>query len=431
MARSTHAYVRGNTVKFYQWLHASPGARRVPKGPAIWICGDCHLGNLGPINDGDGRVEVQIRDLDQAVVANPAHHLIRLGLSLATAARGSDLPGVATARMIEAMVDGYEAAIRDPDSGDAGPEPDVVRAVRRRALGRALGRGWRQLAKERLEDEEPTIPLGSRFWPIDAAEKEALRDLFASSEVSNLVLSLDHKDRDRTVRLVDAAYWMKGCSSLGLLRFAALVGLKNAKGRSDYALVDLKEAVAPIAPAARGADMPRDPAERVVAAARALAPHLGSRMVATRAFGRSLFLRELAAQDLKLEVDQFTRSQAVTAACYLASSSARRTPGRWTTTPEADGPTSSTPTGAAPSMPRPGCGRASSRSPAVTRRAISTIAAASHWRGEREPTVAGGVGDGCSRRPPPFASTPPAPAWSRSPGTLPTGSRASGYGRGC
>lgn len=41
-------------------------------------------------------------------------------------------------------------------------------------------------------------------------------------------------------------------------------------------------------------------------------------MVATRAFGRSLFLRELAAQDLKLEVDQFTRSQAVTAARYLA-----------------------------------------------------------------------------------------------------------------
>ena len=286
----------------------------MPKGPAIWICGDCHLGNLGPINDGDGRVEVQIRDLDQAVIGNPAHDLIRLGLSLATAARGSDLPGVATARMIEAMVEGYEAAIRHPDSGDAGPEPDVVRAVRRRALGR----GWQQLAKERLEDEEPTIPLGSRFWPIDAAEKEALRDLFASSAVSNLVLSLDHKDRDRTVRLVDAAYWMKGCSSLGLLRFAALVGLKNAKGRSDYALVDLKEAVAPIAPAARGADMPRNPAERVVAAARALAPHLGSRMVATRAVGRSLFLRELAPQDLELEVDQFTRSQAVTAARYLA-----------------------------------------------------------------------------------------------------------------
>lgn len=53
MARSTHAYVRGNTAKFYEWLDASPAAKRVPQGPAIWICGDCHLGKLGPVNDGN------------------------------------------------------------------------------------------------------------------------------------------------------------------------------------------------------------------------------------------------------------------------------------------------------------------------------------------------------------------------------------------
>jgi uncharacterized protein (DUF2252 family) len=132
------------------------------------------------------------------------------------------------------------------------------------------------------------------------------------------VLALDDKDRDRAVRLVDAAYWMKGCSSLGLLRFAALAGLKNAKGRSDYALIDLKEATAPIAPAARRATMPADQAVRVVTAARALSPHLGSRMVAARMLDRSLFVRELSPQDLKLEVEQFSAGQAVKAARYLA-----------------------------------------------------------------------------------------------------------------
>jgi len=114
MARSTHAYVRGNTTKFYEWLADSPAVKRVPRGPAIWICGDCHLGNLGPINDGDGRIAIQIRDLDQAVIGNPAHDLIRLGLSLATAARGSDLPGVTTAHMIEEMAAGYAQAMADP-----------------------------------------------------------------------------------------------------------------------------------------------------------------------------------------------------------------------------------------------------------------------------------------------------------------------------
>jgi len=32
MARSAHAYVRGSTVKFYEWLESSRG-KRVPQGP--------------------------------------------------------------------------------------------------------------------------------------------------------------------------------------------------------------------------------------------------------------------------------------------------------------------------------------------------------------------------------------------------------------
>src|ERR1044072_2115479 len=132
MASSTHAYVRGNTVKFYEWLAESPVAKSLPQGPAVWICGDCHLGNLGPLADADGRVAVQIRDLAQSVIGTPAHDLIRLALSLASAARGSDLPGVTTAQMVEEMVDGYETALGDPDGGRCAAGPDSGRSVRRR-----------------------------------------------------------------------------------------------------------------------------------------------------------------------------------------------------------------------------------------------------------------------------------------------------------
>src|SRR5689334_24944995 len=111
MARSVHAYVRGNTAQFYAWLAASDASRAVPEGPPVWICGDCHLGNLGPLADSRGRVAIQIRDLDQTVIGNPAHDLIRLALSLASAARGSDLPGVTTARLIERLMLGYETAL--------------------------------------------------------------------------------------------------------------------------------------------------------------------------------------------------------------------------------------------------------------------------------------------------------------------------------
>ena len=166
MARSAHAYVRGSTVQFYEWLHSQPG-RRLPHGPAIWICGDCHAGNLGPTGDTKGRIDMHIRDLDQTVIGNPAHDLVRLALSLATAARGSDLPGVTTARMLEEMMVGYEQAFKDkPD--EAPPRPSQVKAGMRSAVERT----WKNLARERIESARPTIPLGKHFCVGDKDDQE-------------------------------------------------------------------------------------------------------------------------------------------------------------------------------------------------------------------------------------------------------------------
>ncbi len=313
MAKSAHAYVRGNTLKFYQWLDGLPRGT-LPEGPPIWICGDCHLGNLGPLADAEGAVAIQIRDLDQTVIGNPAHDLVRLGLSLASAARGSNLPGVVTARMLEEMVRGYAEGLAAPDGDGEPPEPDAVRTVRRRALGRH----WKHLARERLRDVEPRIPLGRRFWALDADERDALETLFREEGVRDLVLSLNGQASEARVRLLDAAYWMKGCSSLGFLRYAALLRIDERGEKPRLALVDLKEAVAAAAPPAPGVEMPKNPAERVVAGARALSPNLGERMLPARILGKPVVVRELLPQDLKLDVDQFGRGEAVRAARYLA-----------------------------------------------------------------------------------------------------------------
>jgi uncharacterized protein (DUF2252 family) len=112
----------------------------------LWICGDCHLGNLGPVADAGGRVSIQIRDLDQTVIGNPAHDLIRLGLSLATAARGSDLPGVTTAHIVEHLMDGYDNALGPAEDREWIPAPEPVVAV----LKRAFRRRWHHLAEERI-----------------------------------------------------------------------------------------------------------------------------------------------------------------------------------------------------------------------------------------------------------------------------------------
>ena len=182
---------------------------------------------------------------------------------------------------------------------------------------RALGQQWKHLARERLKDVEPKIPLGCKFWALDAAERVALDRLFQRDAVRGLVLALNGRGRESDIRLIDAAYWMKGCSSLGFLRYTALVRIED-EGNRRLALVDLNVAVEPAAPAAPGARMPADPAERVVTGARALSPNLGERMPPVRLLAKPVVMRELAPQDLKLDVDQFTREEAVRAAHYLA-----------------------------------------------------------------------------------------------------------------
>jgi uncharacterized protein (DUF2252 family) len=316
MARSAHAYVRGSTVQFYQWLN-STNAKRIPQGPPVWICGDCHLGNLGPVADANGRVRIAIRDLDQTVIGNPAHDLVRLALSLATAIRGSDLPGVTTAMVLEEMASGYVEAL--VPRGKSRPSEKTPRAVSR-ILDRSYRRRWHHLAEERIEDVTPKIPYGKSFWPITSAERKEIHRIFKDSEVRRLITSLKGREDGDKVEVLDAAYWVKGCSSLGRLRFSVLVGIgkKKKRKKDGFCLIDIKEAAPPAAPRLRTARLPTDNGKRVVEGARMLSPFLGQRMIPGSFLGHKVVLRELLPQDLKLEMDQLTRDEAILAARYLA-----------------------------------------------------------------------------------------------------------------
>ena len=309
MARSPHAYVRGNTAQYYEWLQAQPG-HSLPEGPPIWICGDCHLGNLGPLASADGSVQLQIRDFDQSVIGNPAHDLVRLALSLAVAARGSSLPGVVTASMLQHMLKGYAFAFLPAELQGTLPRPAAVST----ALRGAEQRSWKELAEERFLETRPIIPMGRNFWPISKEEKKAIRELCASSALRALVTRLKSRKKKVKLEVIDAAYWVKGCSSLGFLRYAVLLGI----GDGEYCLIDIKEAVQATSVRYADASMPRDNAKRVVAGARHLSPALGERTMPQRFLGRGIFVRELLPQDLKLEIDELSVEDAASTASYLA-----------------------------------------------------------------------------------------------------------------
>jgi uncharacterized protein (DUF2252 family) len=324
MAQSAHRYVRGSTVKFYEWLLRAHD-HLLPDGPPVWICGDCHLGNLGPVASHEGQVEIQIRDLDQTVIGNPAHDIVRLGLSLASAARGNDLPGVTTAHMLEHMMEGYLRAMQRPQAASAKDAKGDDLAPIQQTLRLSLKRRWRHLAEERIDGVEPVIPLGKRFWKLTEEERAAVDALFTEENSLTMIRKLAGDREPRKVKVVDAAYWMKGCSSLGKLRYAVLLGVGKREER-EYRLVDIKEAVDAAAPATDrkvlkklGIVQPENFAERVVTGAQALSPFLGERMLAASIQRRPVVIRELMPQDLKLEIDTLTRDEAIGAARYLAS----------------------------------------------------------------------------------------------------------------
>jgi uncharacterized protein (DUF2252 family) len=271
---------------------------------------------LGPLASADGKIHVQIRDLDQTVIGNPNHDLIRLALSLASAARGSDLPGVTTAHMLEEMIIGYRRALRNSRAQNIieSDKPECIKIVIRRAFSRT----WKHLAKERIEDVKPKIPKGERFWPLAKLETKAIEELFRQEPVRRLVTSLKSRPDDAIIEVLDAAYWMKGCSSLGRLRFAVLLRVRHGKSSDELCLIDIKEAGATAAPRARSAVMPKDHAKRVVEGAKHLSPALGDRMMAATLLGRPVVLRELMPQDLKLDIDRLSRQEAVESARYLA-----------------------------------------------------------------------------------------------------------------
>lgn len=311
MARSIHAYVRGKTRRFYELLSDSVA---LPEAPTVWICGDCHAGNLGPIADDAGRVSIQLRDFDEATQAHPAWDICRLALSMTVLARGSDIPGIATVHMLESLFDGYASAFADdPPEG-----PKKLPVLLRLEVRKAHRKSWKTLAKERTAGHTLRLPLGKAFWPLTDTEQQGLKELFARTELVDLASQLRRRDNDATVVLQDAAYWRKGCSSLGRLRFAALLDVdQQVSAGEDMCLMDVKEAHASCVPTNEGGRVPADHGLRVVTAARALSPALGERMRCAHMLGTPVFVRELMPQDMKLDVKRLNPEQAKRMALHL------------------------------------------------------------------------------------------------------------------
>jgi uncharacterized protein (DUF2252 family) len=166
-----------------------------------------------------------------------------------------------------------------------------------------------EIVLRRLKDRHL---LPSDFAP--AVDVEVITTVHHTLRLS--VTGLKGRKNEAPLKILDAAYWIKGCSSLGGLRYAVLLGVGKLKA-NEFCLIDIKEAVAATAPRYEKTTMPRDNAKRVVEGARNLSPYLGERMLAARFMGKAVIVRELLPQDLKLE--RIDEKEAVATANFLAA----------------------------------------------------------------------------------------------------------------
>ncbi|MGF6934875.1 uncharacterized protein (DUF2252 family) [Paraburkholderia sp. UCT70] len=191
------------------------------------------------------------------------HDLLRLGRSLATAARSADLPGVITSRMAEALVDGYEHAFDDARTNETKrtQRPAVVQV----AMKKAQHQSRRKLDRQTIEGVVPRIPLGERFWPLLEDEAKAVCSLFEPQSGLDMRGVLGPATTgDTRIEVLDAAFWVKGCSSLGRRRYAVLLDIDGeCSAGGPPCLVDIKEMVLRLSE-----DFPEDPVSPVASVCR-------------------------------------------------------------------------------------------------------------------------------------------------------------------
>jgi uncharacterized protein (DUF2252 family) len=122
------------------------------------------------------------------------------------------------------------------------------------------------------------------------------------------------------------AYWVKGCSSLGRVRYAALVRVANG-----YRLIDIKEAAKTIDPPIDNGEMPSNNAQRVVMGSQHLSPFLVERTIAANLDSHQVVIRELRPQDVKIRAFRAYSKGSSShgeALCWRFGQSARPTAGR-------------------------------------------------------------------------------------------------------
>jgi uncharacterized protein (DUF2252 family) len=323
MASSPFAFLRGAAPLFYHILAAVPDLAAGPEGEG-WIVGDLHAENFGAYrpmsHHADDTLEHEdasdfsnvafsLNDFDDAIVGPLRLDLIRFTTSLLLAFRSIGLKGSEAVAACDLMLQAYCSAFFD------GIEPAVVP----RAVDELVRRSSARSAKELLEDRTEVrghrrvFMRGPRYRDLPdeiLAELPRALDRYADS------LTNGEKAHRKHWTVADASHRIAGTGSLGVLRVAILLGIKD--GKEPRWILDMKAEGQPSACLLGIAARP-DGAQRVVDATRALLQMPPRMLGVTELQGQSMFVRRLAPQEDKIDFLTVRSAESVGLAAFFGS----------------------------------------------------------------------------------------------------------------
>jgi uncharacterized protein (DUF2252 family) len=298
MSASPLGFLRGSAPLFYEIVRAHPDLDAGPEGEG-WLVGDAHVENFGAFrprgpssDDGEAPDDVvfDLNDFDEALIGPFRFDVLRLLTSVLLGSREFRCDGRRSLGLCDHLLENYGRALTHEAPRPAPPRPVVA------LCGKVARRGRKELLAARTEAPNGHLRFtrGERYLELSPE-----RFVRVADAVELYFHNLDAAERPSAKgrEIVDAAFRVAGTGSLGLLRIAVLLRLKDG---ATPLIFDLKEQHAPAASRLVAAPDGFGPAERVLNAALHCLDHPPRRMAPTALGTTPLLGRQLSPQEDKL-----------------------------------------------------------------------------------------------------------------------------------
>lgn len=233
MAENTFRFFRGTCHLFYQDLAK---VNNLPVAPLTWICGDLHIENYGSYKGDNRLVYFDLNDFDEGVLAPATWELLRMLTSIFVAFKALKIGNEEAARMARLFLKSYSATLSKGNTISI--EPRTAKGIICSFLEKEANRKMQELLDKRTVLKKKKVMLSldhKRHFEIPGALKKQLMD-----HITHWITN--SSDGPYNYRVMDAVFRLAGTGSVGVKRYMFL--LRNAKDKSQYLILDMKQAKA-------------------------------------------------------------------------------------------------------------------------------------------------------------------------------------------